>query len=570
MEIKERDLEVEANKSKIFKLIEHHGRRAAPGFEMLALLLIATLTCIIRIFSVIRFESIIHEFDPWFNYRATRYLVDNGAYEFWNWFDPLSWYPYGRNIGSTTFPGLMFTSAALHWISNKLFIPLDIKEVCVFLAPIFAALTSILSHFFVKEITGKTESGLLAALMMGMVPGYISRSVAGSYDNEAIAIFALISTFYFFIKAVKTGSFVFSILTCFAYFYMVAAWGGYLYIINLSPLFTLFLIVIGRSSFNLYTAYCIFYVIGNVLSVQIQFVGTKILFASEHMLSHLVFITINSVQFYNFLSTLLPQKTVKTLVNKTVIISSISIGSVLFLLVIFGKINVSDRIISLLDPTYAKKYNPIVASVSEHQPSTWSSFFIDMHYSLIFAPLGVYYCFKRPTTGRLFIAVYGLTSVYFAANMIRLMLLSAPALCFLSAIGISDTVYFFVKQSKHFGSYDLLRKKHLYGCETIFLFFITLSVLLLAFIFHCTWIAAEAYSSPSIILSSRDSNNKKVIIDDFREAYYWLNMNTEENSKIISWWDYGYQISGMSSRPVLVDNNTSNTEHIANIGAVLF
>lgn len=32
------------------------------------------------------------------------------------------------------------------------------------------------------------------------VPSYISRSVAGSYDNEAVAIFALIFTFYLYLK----------------------------------------------------------------------------------------------------------------------------------------------------------------------------------------------------------------------------------------------------------------------------------------------------------------------------------------------------------------------------------
>jgi dolichyl-diphosphooligosaccharide---protein glycosyltransferase len=32
------------------------------------------------------------------------------------------------------------------------------------------------------------------------VPSYISRSVAGSYDNEAVAIFALIFTFYLYVK----------------------------------------------------------------------------------------------------------------------------------------------------------------------------------------------------------------------------------------------------------------------------------------------------------------------------------------------------------------------------------
>ena len=25
--------------------------------------------------------------DPWFNFRATKYLVKNGFYSFWDWFD---------------------------------------------------------------------------------------------------------------------------------------------------------------------------------------------------------------------------------------------------------------------------------------------------------------------------------------------------------------------------------------------------------------------------------------------------------------------------------------------------
>jgi hypothetical protein len=43
-----------------------------------------------RLFSVIRFESVIHEFDPWFNYRATRQLVESGYYDFLNWFVALA------------------------------------------------------------------------------------------------------------------------------------------------------------------------------------------------------------------------------------------------------------------------------------------------------------------------------------------------------------------------------------------------------------------------------------------------------------------------------------------------
>jgi len=59
------------------------------------------------------------------------------------------------------------------------------------------------------------------------------------------------------------------------------------------------------------------------------------------------------------------------------------------------------------------------------------------------------------------------------------------------------------------------------------------------------------------------------ILDDFREAYYWLRQNTAEDSVICSWWDYGYQIAGMADRPTLVDNNTWNNTHIATVGKIM-
>ena len=40
----------------------------------------------------------------------------------------------------------------------------------------------------------------------------------------------------------------------------------------------------------------------------------------------------------------------------------------------------------------------------------------------------------------------------------------------------------------------------------------------------------------------------RIIFDDFREAYWWLRMNTKEDAKVMSWWDYGYQITAMANR----------------------
>ena len=78
--------------------------------------MISIVAVISRIFSVIRFESIIHEFDPWFNFRTTKFLVENkeGLYGLWNWFDSESWYPLGRAVGGTLYPGLMVTASAIY------------------------------------------------------------------------------------------------------------------------------------------------------------------------------------------------------------------------------------------------------------------------------------------------------------------------------------------------------------------------------------------------------------------------------------------------------------------------
>ena len=70
-------------------------------------------------------------------------------------------------------------------------------------------------------------------------------------------------------------------------------------------------------------------------------------------------------------------------------------------------------------------------------------------------------------------------------------------------------------------------------------------------------------------MATRGENGRRHIIDDYREAYVWLKQNTEPDARILSWWDYGYQITGMANRTVLVDNNTWNNTHIATVGRAL-
>lgn len=138
---------------------------------------------------------------------------------------------------------LQSTSGFIYILLHKLAIPVDIRNICVFLAPVFASFSSIAAYLLTSEVTKKHGAGLIAALFVGLVPSYMSRSVAGSYDNEGVAIFALIFTFYVFIKACNTGSILWSVGSALAYFYMVASWGGYSFIINIIPIFVLFTLI---------------------------------------------------------------------------------------------------------------------------------------------------------------------------------------------------------------------------------------------------------------------------------------------------------------------------------------
>lgn len=98
-----------------------------------------------------------------------------------------------------------------------------------------------------------------------------------------------------------------------------------------------------------------------------------------------------------------------------------SVGTLLAILVgaltFSGKISPwTGRFYSLLDPSYAKNHIPIIASVSEHQPTSWSSFYFDLQILVFLFPAGLYFCFKQLTDANIFLILYGVTSIYFAVS----------------------------------------------------------------------------------------------------------------------------------------------------------
>ena len=254
--------------------------------------------------------------------------------------------------------------------------------------------------------------------------------------------------------------------------------------------------------------------------------------------------------------------------------------------------------------------------MSEHQPTAWPSFFMDLQFLIFLFPAGVVLCFRQLRDEHLFVIIYAVMASYFAGVMVRLMLTLTPVVCVASAVALSTLLDTYIDPTEPVAIEDNVddsasvatndssapttstsqtpskkakknpaavapapskgplgdliaatvtnskagatKPKGVFGVDARLVVILNTLAMLFFFVFHCTWVTSSAYSSPSVVLASQNPDGSQHIIDDFREAYYWLRQNTPEDAVVMSWWDYGYQIAGMADRPTLVDNNTWN------------
>jgi dolichyl-diphosphooligosaccharide--protein glycosyltransferase len=147
--------------------------------------------------------------------------------------------------------------------------------------------------------------------------------------------------------------------------------------------------------------------------------------------------------------------------------------------------------------------------------------------------------------------LYAVTAAYFAGVMVRLMLTFTPVVCVLAGIAFSNIFekYMFDESScKRDDSVANKEDRRLYdkasnkkprltvpsaeiedvGMNTRTVVSLALMFILLMYVAHCTYVTSNAYSHPSVVLQSHANDGSRVIMDDFREAYYWLRQNTAE------------------------------------------
>jgi len=612
----------------------------------------------IRLHAVNEYGRIIHEFDPWFNFRATKYLHENGWTKFFRWYDHESWYPLGRPVGTTIYPGMQITSVCICNALEYLGVPMSLNDVCVFVPAWFGVIATTFLAMLASECSGFASAGIGAALVMSIIPAHIMRSVAGGYDNESVAVSALCATFYFWCRSLRDDrSWWIGIFTGVAYTYMVMVWGGYIFVLNMIGVHAGLLWITGCHSTKLHRAYSLFYIIGTFGAVHVPVVGWAPLKSLEQLGAFGVFI---ALQLMEFCEVARRKKNLTNLdVNKLRLVvfgATAAVFAVIAVILLptgyFGPLSARVRGLFV---RHTRTGNPLVDSVAEHQPASPQAYWQYLHYMCYVAPVGYGMCMCRITPiakvlqafgadswwsdrgdAKMFLITYATIGYFFSNKMVRLVLLMGPIASALGGIALGAAAEWCVWQMAmfipDFGGEDEEEEedgKEAKGTEmkdkpkpkeevkkepptmkgkkrgparglltqqqkealqasmgSLFTVLesyynkLPMKMVRLALVVYLGYTSrkyaeeftkyceqlAHGMSNPSLVYKAHLNNGQMVVVNDYMEAYHWLRDKTPKDARIMAWWDYGYQITGIGERTTLADGNTWNHEHIATIG----
>ena len=140
------------------------------------------------------------EYDPFFNYRATEFMVENGLPAYLEWHDDLSWYPYGRDISADSQVMLHTSTAMLYQIFGM---GSSLYDFTVMFPVVVSSLTTIVIFALVRTIGG-TTAGLLASLFFAVSPIIIMRGTLGWFKSEPLGLFYGLLAVYLLISGIKS------------------------------------------------------------------------------------------------------------------------------------------------------------------------------------------------------------------------------------------------------------------------------------------------------------------------------------------------------------------------------
>jgi dolichyl-diphosphooligosaccharide--protein glycosyltransferase len=553
----------------------------ASLLEISILVLILTLAFTVRLLPM-RWGYYLSEFDPYFQFRITDHFVNYGVASYSTWTnDPLSWWPWGRDVPHTSFPALGLTAATFYTVLNALGVPMTpaitidplsadpVYNFVIIFPAIMAVITCVVIYFFGKDIGGK-ETGLFAALFLAVNASYIGRTSLGFFDDETIGVLGILLISFFFLRSIDSErssrqSFFYAVAAGLSLGYLFAGWGASRYAAGLLMLLVGVMLVFRRYSPRLLMSYSLTFGIGLFIATNVPFLGPK--FLTE----------ITNVAAYGLLLVLVLfelSKHVHTVRMKYLfVIGCVVLFAVLFIgLDMSGLVrNLETKYQTILNPFQRLLY-PLVESVQEHRPAAWGSIYYDIGIGVFFIPVGFFFAAQNPTNRNIYLILFGLTSIYFASSMVRLTLIMAPAFCLLWALALVKILRPFVTVLKEAPT-AIRRKTHFqthvgreFSAAFLILIFLLLSVSLALPSRESSYprFLDQAYAPTTIAVASTPYKTDTTITDWF-DALAWIR-NTPSVQAVASWWDYGYWITIIGNKPSIADNGTFNSTQIQQLG----
>ena len=526
-------------------------------FRLQHLLVIGVLALSVSISIMIRstpasygFE--LFEFDPFFNYRATEYILENGTDAYFNWIDEKSWHPFGRNVSETSQVTLHLTAASLYPVFN---FGSTVYDFTIVLPLVFGSLTGIAVFAFVR-VLGGTTAGLFAALIFSISLPIFTRGLLGWFKSEPLGLFFAFIAMYFFVSGIKFNKGKISLIKLvIAGFFLslgLSAWGGILFFVIPIVLFYFSLPFFKNKDNFIMWAAPSFSISLILFSLMFERTSTFIIgYAGLAILLPTIFIIISGI--------------VMKFSNERTKIRNCAIVLISF---IVSGIGISGSgIVGLPSFRYLNAVNPFLTaqdnltdSVAEHLTTSITLSFTFLSVFLIFAVIGMWFLFSKKTINlkidmRIFAILISIVAIYISSAFIRLELFASVAIIILGSIGLAVLTQKIFEQDKQ----NLT--KIIFPAMIILLFIIPVTMPE-----NNSWLTWADFS-PSLL------NGGSAFIgfssDDWKDATLWLKQNTPEDAIIASWWDYGYWITTLSERTTLVDNATLIDWQIKKMGYAL-
>jgi len=513
----------------------------------------------------------LNEFDPFFNYRATQFIVDNGVIEYFNWHDDMSWYPEGRDVSKNSQVMLHITAASLYSLFGG---DSSLYDFTIIFPVVFGSLTAIILFALVRVIAG-TTAGLFACLFYSVSMPVILRGSIGWFKSEPLGLFFGLLAMYLLLTGISSKNYKISFAKLIGagifFTFGLSAWGGIQFFVLPLGLFFLALPFLRKDHNFIRWAIPVFTVSFLLTGLSFERPGINFVFGLSG------FLIIGSTIFL-VICTMIQKlsKEEKRLRNSLYFL----IGAILSGITLITITTTSAflalpafRYLNAMNP-FLTTQDPLVDSVAEHATTTLAQSFWFLSILMIFAGLGIWFILKNkdqiPSFSKLrndmivFTLIIGFMGVYVSSSFIRLELFASISVIILSSIGLSilTSAILINKKAK---DKKISTNPRIITRISYFSIIIILLSLPLVIPENGNWV--NAIKAPPTILNGGSVFN--IATDDWHNAMEWLNKNTPEDAVIASWWDYGYWITTLSERVSLADNATLSTKRIQELAKTL-